>query len=409
MKILFYNHTGQVSGAERLLLMILSRLDRDTVQPVAVCPREGSLADQIAALDIKVEPLDLLEARFTWRLDRLFRYLRSVFAVTAALRQVVKETRPDLIHANSIRAGLVATVATARLGLPVIWHLHDELPRHPLSALIRLFASASSRSRFLAISNAVSKNFCGAFVPLRRRLKVILNAIDESRFAPEARVRTCKRVELGVENAECVVGIVGQLTPRKGQLELIRAFANVLKELPRAVLLIAGASLFNRDQDYADLLTATAQKLGIANSVRLLGSRRDVAEILQALDLLVVNSAVEPFGLVAVEAMACGTTVIATKTGGLPEIIEHERTGWLIPVRDERALAAAIVTLTNRPGLRTRLAANAKQSLTPRFSCERYMAELNHYYLSLTKSEAGVGSRETASRPNEETRFAGAR
>jgi L-malate glycosyltransferase len=409
MKILFYNHTGQVSGAERLLLMVLSRLDRDAVQPVAVCPQSGELAERLSELRISAEAIALLEARFTWRLDRLFRYLKSAYDVTAELRQMVKHARPDLVHANSIRAGLVATIATTGLGMPVIWHLHDELPSHPLSTFIRLFALMSSRSRFLAVSNAVSKNFRGALAPLQKRLKVILNAIDATRFTPDARERTFKRVELGIENAECAVGIVGQVTPRKGQLELLRAFANVLKELPKAVLVIAGAPLFNRDQDYADLVKESARKLGIANSVRMLGARRDVAAIMQSLDLLVVNSVVEPFGLVAVEAMASGTPVIATNTGGLPEIIEHERTGWLIPARDERALAAAIITLTNRPGLRLRLAARAKQSLAPRFTCERYMIELNDYYQSLISLEACAALLEPASRPNEETRLASAR
>lgn len=409
MKILFYNHTGQVSGAERMLLMILARLDRDAVQPVAVCPRQGELTDRLSELNVDVEPIALLEARFTWRVDRLFRYLKSLYDVTAELRQAVKHARPDLIHANSIRAGLVATIATARLSMPVVWHLHDELPSHPLSTFIRLFALLASRSRFLAVSNAVSKNFRGSVAPLQKRLTVILNAIDETRFTPDARERTFKRVELGVENAECVVGIVGQITPRKGQLELVRAFANVLKELPKAVLIVVGAPLFNRDQDYADLVIESARKLGIANSVRMLGPRSDVASIMQTLDLLVVNSTVEPFGLVAVEAMACGTPVIATNTGGLPEIIEHERTGWLIPARDERALAAAIVTLTNRPALRIRLATCAKQSLTPRFSCGRYMVELNDYYRSLTNPKVGVGLRAPAGRQNEETRLASAR
>lgn len=408
MKILFYNHTGQVSGAERVLLMILSRLERDSIEPVTVCPQQGELTDRISELGIEVEPMALLEARFTWRPDRLVRYLKSLFAVTLDLRETVKRAGPDLIHANSIRAGLVATVATVRLGMPVIWHLHDELPRHPLSTLIRLFALMSSRTRLLAVSNSVAKNFWGVLKPLQRRMQIILNAIDESRFQPDGRNRAVKRVELGIENAECVVGIVGQITPRKGQLELLRAFANVLKELPKAVLLIVGAPLFNRDQDYADLVSETARKLGIENNVRMLGSRNDVAAIMQSLDLLVVNSAVEPFGLVAVEAMACGTTVLATRTGGLPEIIEHERTGWLIQPRDERALATGIITLTNRPVLRAKLAARAKETLTPRFSCERYLDELNKFYVSLTNCPDDAGLLET-SRPKEGTRLASAR
>src|SRR6185312_3865791 len=321
-------------------------------QPVVACPPQGELTNELSQLGISPESIALLEARFTWRVDRLFRYLKSLVAVTLHLREMAKRAYPDIVHANSIRAGLVATIATWRLPMPVIWHLHDELPTHPLSSVIRLLALMSSRARFLAVSHAVAKNFRGAVKPLEKRIRVILNAIDESCFQPDSHTRTLKRVELGVENSECVVGIVGQITPRKGQLELLRAFANVLKELPKAVLLIVGAPLFNRDQDYAEQLVEAARRLGIDGRVRMLGARSDVSSLIQAFDLLIINSSVEPFGLVAVEAMACGTPVIATRTGGLAEIIEHERTAWLIPPRDERALATAIITLTNRPLLR---------------------------------------------------------
>jgi glycosyltransferase involved in cell wall biosynthesis len=329
--------------------------------------------------------------------------------VALRLRQAVTRLQPDLIHANSIRAGLVATLATSGLGTRVVWHLHDELPRHPLSTAIRLFALTSSRVRALAVSNAVAKNFCGALSPLRKRLVVILNAIELSKFESDHAGRPARRVRLGVENGECVVGIVGQITPRKGQFELLRAFAVVLRDLPNAILVLVGAPLFNRDHEYAELLKATVEKLGIQKSVRMLGPRSDIASIMQSLDLLVINSTVEPFGLVAVEAMACGTPVVATKTGGLVEIIEHEKTGWLIPPRDEKALAAAIVTLTNRPMLRARLAKHAAQSISPRFSCTRYMEELKDFYLSLTSLKTVVGSKESANRSNEEATLASAR
>ena len=131
MKILFYNHTGQASGAERVLTMTLARLDAQAFASVMVCPEAGALAKLVAELGVPVETIAGLEARFTWRLDQLLRYARSFVQVIRQLRQKVSSIQPDLIHANSIRAGLVATAATLGLGTPVVWHLHDLLPRHP--------------------------------------------------------------------------------------------------------------------------------------------------------------------------------------------------------------------------------------------------------------------------------------
>jgi glycosyltransferase involved in cell wall biosynthesis len=111
----------------------------------------------------------------------------------------------------------------------------------------------------------------------------------------------------------------------------------------------------------------------------MLGSRNDIGAVMQSLDLLIVNSTAEPFGLVIVEAMACGTPVLAVSVDGIPEIIAHDQNGWLVPPRDEPALAAAIVHLSREAGLRRRLARQGRQDVK-RFSADRYLAELEGFY-----------------------------
>lgn len=382
MKILFYNHTGQVSGAERLLLMILAQLDRDVVDPVVVCPDQDSLAEMVTELGVPVETVGALEARFTWQVNHLTRYCKSFLGVIRQFRRRVITLKPDLIHANSVRAGLVATAATYGLGARVVWHLHDLLPRHPLSTLIRVFALLSSRTRMIAVSEAVARNFRGRFSRLlKKRVSVILNAIDLDQFQPDQTAGRVIRQELGLREHDPLIGIVGQLTPRKGQLELLRAFAAVGTEIPEITLLIVGAPLFNRDHEFLEVLRQSAAELEIGNRVRMLGARSDIGAIMQALDLLIVNSTNEAFGLVILEAMACGTPVLATAVGGIPEIIEHDENGWLVPPQDEKALVEAIVHLSRRPELRARLANLGREHVVAHFSAERYLPELQAFYL----------------------------
>lgn len=383
MKVLFYNHTGEVGGAERLLLLILGRLDRRRFDPVVVCPAEGPLREMVAKLGVPCETVGLLRARFTWRVDRLLRALVSLRGAVRELREQVIKAGPDLVHANSIRAGLVATAATVGLEVPVIWHLHDLLPSHPLSTAIRCFAAASTRTRLLAVSQAVACNFRGWVLGAlagRRPIKVIHNAVEVAKFQPDPAGRRAVRDELRLEGAEPVIGMVGYLAPCKGQLGLITAFAEVAARMPRAVLLIVGAPLFNRDHDYLLRLIQAANALGITERVRFLGPRSDVAAIMQALDLLVVNSRAEGFGLVVVEGMASGTPVLATAVGGIPEIIKHGENGWLIPPQDEQTLAAAIVALSRQAQLRAEIAERGRQQALARFSAERYWQELESFY-----------------------------
>ena len=407
MKILFYSHTGQVSGAERMLLMILSRLDREAFEPLVVCPERGPLGKMASELGVNVDSVSDLEARFTWRLDQLLRYCKSFLGVIRHLRRTVVNKQPDLLHANSIRAGLVATAATIGLRTRVLWHLHDLLPRHPLSTAIRGFAAISSRTEMIAVSEAVARNFRGRWSGLMKdRVLVILNAIDLDKFQPDKTAKKKIRKQLRFRENDLVVGMVGQLTPRKGQLELLRAFSVALTETPHAVLLVAGAPLFNRDHEYLALLKRCTSELGINNKVRMLGARDDIDVIMQSLDLLVVNSIAEPFGLVILEAMACGTPVLAAAVDGIPEIIEHGENGWLVPSGNEAAMAQALVKLNREPGLRERMAERGKQHVVEHFSADRYLADLQMFYQSRTDSKLVQSSVESTSRHAESTNLA---
>ncbi len=402
MKILFYNHTGQVSGAERMLLLILSLIDRDGFEPLVVCPEQGPLQKMAGALAVKVESVSGLEARFTWRVDHVLRYCRSFVGVILHLRRSVVKNRPDLLHANSIRAGLVATAATIGLGTKVVWHLHDMLPAHPLSTAIRAFAAVSSRTEMIAVSAAVARNFRGRWSGfMKDRVSVILNAIDLSKFQPDRTAKLRTRRQLRFRENDLVVGMVGQLTPRKGQLELLHAFGEALEEKPQTVLLVAGAPLFNRDHEYLELLKRTTSELGIGQKVRMLGARSDIDVVMQSLDLLVVNSKAEPFGLVILEAMACGTPVLAAAVDGIPEIIKHGENGWLVPPGDQDALAQAIASLARQPGLREQLAERGKQDVAAHFSADRYLADLQTFYHSQTTAKLAATTVEPKSRQAE--------
>jgi len=363
--------------------MILDRLDRVRFQTLVVCPDESPMMELTRKLKVRARGLQPLEARFTWRLDLVVRYLISFASVIRSARSIVMEEAPDVIHANSIRAGLVMAAATLGLDLPVIWHAHDILPHHPLSTAVRLFASLTSRNRILAVSQAVADRFRGIILrPLRRRVPIVVihNAVDLERFKPNAGWRQEIRCALGIGDAQPVVGIVGQLTPRKGQMELIEAFAHVSREVKDAVLLIAGAALFNRDEEYAARLERAVASLAIADRVRFLGPRDDIPKLMQGLDVLVVNSHEEPFALTVLEGLSSGTAVLATSVGGTPEMIRHGENGWLVEARDQNALVKAMLILFANQSLRRQLGRDGRRETIARFSTKRFLTEVAELY-----------------------------
>jgi glycosyltransferase involved in cell wall biosynthesis len=388
MKVLFYNHTGMVSGAERVMLMILNGIDRRRYEPVVVCPADSRMMELANEAGVRTRGLQALHARFTWRADRVAQYLFSFYSVIRNARAVVIEEAPAFIHANSIRAGLVMSAATIGLSVPVIWHAHDILPRHPLSSAVRIFAALRSRNHILAVSHAVANRFRGySLRPFTRRvpIRVIHNSVDLDRFRPDASSREHTRRELNLKD-KLAVGIVGQLTPRKGQLELIEAFADVVREIPNAILLVVGAAIFNRDEQYAEQLHQRAQSLGIASNVRFLGAREDVPDLIRGLDVLVINSHEEPFGLTVLEGLASGAATLATAVGGTPEMINSGKNGLLTPRGDRAALVSGLLTLLGSAQLRAELGGHGRLDAVAKFSIPRFLNEVISLYRSVSNS-----------------------
>jgi glycosyltransferase involved in cell wall biosynthesis len=161
---------------------------------------------------------------------------------------------------------------------------------------------------------------------------------------------------------------------------LLQAFSQVLQSVPNAILIIAGSAVFNRDGEYEELLRNTVGQLGLEQQVRFLGERDDVPDLMPSFDCLVVNSSIEPFGLVVVEGMAAQLPVIATRTGGIPEIIRHERNGFLFPVRDIEALAQTIVTTATDTELRNKVATEARHTVESQFSYVRFVKDIQEFY-----------------------------
>jgi L-malate glycosyltransferase len=382
MKILFYNHQGKISGAERVVLLILKRLNRSVFELVMVCPETDAVSAEMKKLDVLFQPIDQLEARFTLRPDKLFFYFVSFIKTIWQLRAAIRHNQPDLIHAVSTRSGLAATVASVGMKIPVIWHLHDELPRHPLSTLIRVFAACFKRIRLMPVSEATGKSFRGRFLQtFGKHLQetVVHNGIELDNFKFDPANRAKIRKELGLSEDELVFGIVGQITPRKGQWELLKTFAETPKQMP-STLLIVGAPVFNQDEIYLEELKQRTKDLGIKPSVKFLGARSDVAAVMQSLDALVINSRSEALVLVAIEAMACRTPVIATDVGGTKEIITHKKTGWLVPFGDEGALKEALLTIGKDADLRHRFAEESEKNATSQLNAEHFISRVEEFY-----------------------------
>src|SRR6185295_16233590 len=207
------------------------------------------------------------------------------------------------------------------------------------------------------------------------------NGIDTAGFS-KARKRFNRREFLEswqLPADSLLVGTVGELTPLKGQAEILHAARQLLKQLPKTHFIIAGID-HSRAKQHQRQLEQLIKELNLTGQVRLVGWLDDLAGLYCALDVFVSASHTESFGLAIAEAMASGVAVVATETEGASELIKQGETGLLVPIGNVDALAESVLLLLRDKEERVRLGAAAQQAAAANFSLERMIAETEAIY-----------------------------
>ena len=384
-RVVFVNHTGAVSGAEQVLINMVKGLERPAYELIAICPDEGDLGRMLRDEGVLCIPLPAVDARFAWRPDLLWKAFTSLTRAIVSLHKTLAKIDPDIIHANTLRAGIAVSIASIGTGRKVVWHIHDKLPRHAFSMVIRIAALLLRPSRIVAVSDSAAKAFRGPF-SFPGRVFTIHNGIDLSRFPPKGAGSRALRLSFGVPEDTFLICAVGQICARKGLVELVSAFEQASAQAPQMHLVIAGEVVFEHERSYFNLLRIASSASHISERIHIIGHVADVSRLMQAADLLVLNSREEPFGLVLVEAMSSGTPVLATRVGGIPEIVKDKENGWLIEKADTAGLAAMLLELSQKKDLLERVARYAQSVTCPQFSLERFHSELHRFYSELLPS-----------------------
>jgi glycosyltransferase involved in cell wall biosynthesis len=293
-----------------------------------------------------------------------------------ALARLAREKQVDIVHAHVARDYTLASFAARRAtGARLV------ITRHVLFPMSRVHRRALSNvSRVIAVSDAVARSLREQKIFDPDKIRVVANGVDLRRFE-EARANfEREEAESGTTHTPLRVGIVGELSEVKGQEDFVRAAALLDEEFGDSVEFLVVGEDESRSGEYGTRLRKLVAELRLNDSVRLLGRRDDVAPLIASLDVLVSASRTEAFGMVLVEAAACGVPAVATATEGAREIVDDGATGSLVPIGDVRAMATAVAALLRDVSLRRSLGARARESARARFDLGRMAAETERVY-----------------------------
>lgn len=344
------------SGGEVQVFLLMEGLARRGHRNLLLCPPRSAAAREAGRRGIPVVEVPMrgdLDLAAVWRLTHAF-----------------GGAGVDLVHLHTGRAAWLGGLAARRAGRPAIVTRRMDRPLRP-GWRTRLIYERCSR-RTAAIAPGIVAQLVAGGVP-RERIVLIPSAVDPARVRPHV-AAAAVRAALGVGSGELVLLSLAGLVRRKGLDVLLDALAGLAARGLRPRLWVAG------DGPERAALAAQGERLGLAAQVDWLGRRDDVGDLLAAADVFVLPSRAEGLGVAALEAMAAGCPVVASRVGGLAEAVIDGRTGLLVPPGDAVALGAALEQLLRDPALRARLAAAGPGRVAEGFLAEQMVAAYERLY-----------------------------
>ncbi len=353
----------------------LADRDRYEVDLIAGPPTgaEGHIENAVRAAGIPIHREETLV-----RMPSLINDLKARWNLIHRFR----ERRYDIVHTHTSKAGIIGRIAASRAGVPHIVHTpHGNIFQGYFSAPVTAAFVAMERyaarrtDRIIELTAGGIEEHLALGIGRREQYRVIFSGIDLAPYETARAQRDATREALNIPPGAIAVGGVGRLERIKGFTYFVEAARQLGDRLPEMLFFHAG------DGALADSLTRDAAPLG--DRFRFLGRRGDVPMLMAAFDLLVVPSINEGMGRVVLEAGAAGTPVVASRVGGLPDVVDDGVTGQLVPAQDPRALADAIAGFAEDAEGRVRMGAAARAKVVPHYGLENMVRQIEALYEDL--------------------------
>mgnify|MGYP006301539595 CR=1 FL=1 len=378
MNILMLHGSAGLYGASKIMLQVIDVCLQDGHQVIVVLPEDGLLVDELKKRGVKVNifPLGVLRRQY-FNIAGLFNRFSALTNAYFKIAKILRAEQIDLVYSNTSAVMIGAAVAKIK-GVKHIWHLHELIESPKILAKFIGWALKSFSDRTIAVSNAV-RNYWNQVNPEQPdKILLIHNGIEGEKFQEGNRKKI--RQELALKDNELLLGMVGRVHKMKNQSYFLDVAHEIAKNASNIKYLMVGDVYPGQEYLYEEI-NQQIEALGLNEDIIQLKFRRDINDIMAAMDVFILPSVWDPFPTVILEAMHAKRTVVATKQGGAVEMLE-ENAGILIPLGHPQQAAEQILPLLQNKELRTELSLNGYKRVNEVFTIEQF----NKNWSALLKS-----------------------
>ena len=364
-RILYTSATAGIGGAEVSLLGLLEHLDKNVFEPWVVVPAEGTLAQRLRAIGIRV----IVSPLHKGSKKNPIPFLKSV----GYLAWLIRKNNIDLVHANHEFTNRYAVLASRLARVPQICHVRNiQTPTWVKSYWLRW------PPFLIANSQATARSYEPYLRPSQKSF-VVYNGVDLTRFNGSRH----SRERFGIPEDAYVIVQVGRITPEKGLHLFVEALSQIASVHSNIYGLIVGDTKVYGDAGYLQTLQEHVRQLELNNKINFTGYVGDIESVYGVADLLVQPSTAEPFGRTLIEAMAMSLPVVATRAGGAVEVVEDRATGLLVPPNDVSELAQAILGLMENRALAGQMGQAGRERAERLFAIQTHARHIQEIYQAI--------------------------
>ena len=286
---------------------------------------------------------------------------------------LVRDKNIDVVHTHMSRAHAFGTLLKFFVpSVPVIKSAHSRSVQLHWRFNDFVIANSAATEQYHIRRNGISP----------KKIQAVHCFIDTDKFQPASRLAARRvRRQLKWNNGEFLVGVVGEITKRKGQEFLVKAIPSLIKAIPHLRVVMVGR--FSEQEPYVKQIRRYLSENGLEYTTQLIGIRDNVEDFLTAMNVSIVPSLEEPLGLAAIESQSVGTPVIVSETGGLTEVVNDEMSGLIVPMGDPDAISRAIIRLSQDIKLQLRLSFHGQEMVADTFSPEILVPKVESIYENL--------------------------